>query len=151
MGSGKRGNKNVRAARVSERWFALQKPPLPRGRGSEKQPLVVLRPSSYRSAARVAGSRISTRVRPATPLAASHMTPSGPTIMCRTTPPPDGITQLWNFSVFVSKRTSVFLSVPDSLYQMMSPIARIPYGSDFFPLGEGHSLVAPVLGSSRPR
>jgi hypothetical protein len=38
--------------------------------------------------------------------------------MLRTTPPPEGIGQLWNYSVFGSKRTTVFGSTPDSLYQI---------------------------------
>ena len=50
--------------------------------------------------------------------------------MLRTTPPPDGMTQVWNFSVSGSKRTSVFGCTADSLYQMMSPIAAMPYGCD---------------------
>ena len=40
--------------------------------------------------------------------------------------PPPGITQLWNFSVFGSKRTTVFGVVPDSLYQMTSLMAEMP-------------------------
>ena len=35
----------------------------------------------------------------------------------RTTPPPDGIAQVWKLSVAGSKRTSVFGRTPDSLYQ----------------------------------
>ena len=38
--------------------------------------------------------------------------------MLRTTPPPPGMTQVWNFSVFGSKRTSVFGLTADSLYQI---------------------------------
>jgi hypothetical protein len=37
--------------------------------------------------------------------------------MLRTTPPPDGIAQVWNVSVDGSKRTNVFGRTPDSLYQ----------------------------------
>src|SRR6266702_2193294 len=51
------------------------------------------------------------------PLQAITRLPSGVAIMLRTTPPPDGITQVWNFSVLGSKRTSVFGLTPDSLYQ----------------------------------
>ena len=46
--------------------------------------------------------------------------------MLRTTPPPDGIAQVWNFSVWMSKRTSVFGLTFDSLYQITLPIAAIP-------------------------
>jgi hypothetical protein len=46
--------------------------------------------------------------------------------MFRTTPPPDGMIQVWNFSVLVSKRTTVFGLVFDSLYQMTSPTAVMP-------------------------
>ena len=69
----------------------------------------------------------------------------------KTTPPPDGIAHVWNFSVFGSKRTTVFGFTPDSLYQITSRIDVMPYGSDFGPLGDGHSFTAPVFGSSRPR
>ena len=46
--------------------------------------------------------------------------------MLRTTPPPDGITQVWNFSVFGLKRTSVFGLTADSLYQISSFSAVMP-------------------------
>ena len=46
--------------------------------------------------------------------------------MLRTTPPPDGITQVWKSSVSVSKRTSVFGRTDDSLYQTTVPTAAIP-------------------------
>lgn len=46
--------------------------------------------------------------------------------MLRTTPPPEGMGQVWNFSVLGSKRTSVLGLVLDSLYQMISPTAVIP-------------------------
>jgi hypothetical protein len=65
--------------------------------------------------------------------------------------PPPGIAQLWNFSVFGSKRTTVLGVEPDSLYQMTSEIAEMPQGSDFGPLGDGHSVTLPVAVSSRPR
>src|SRR3989441_4864900 len=65
--------------------------------------------------------------------------------------PPPGIAQLWNFVVLGSKRTTVFGVVPDSLYQMTSLIAEMPYGSDFGPLGDCHSVTLPVAGSRRPR
>ena len=51
------------------------------------------------------------------PLSAIAMLPSRVTIMLRTTPPPDGIAQVWNVSVDGSKRTNVFGRTPDSLYQ----------------------------------
>ena len=84
-------------------------------------------------------------------LQASTRLPSVVAIMFRTTPPPDGITHVWNFSVWVSKRTSVFGLTPDSLYQTTLPTVAMPYGWDLGPLGEGHSRVWPVLGSYRPR
>src|SRR5213075_2337835 len=65
--------------------------------------------------------------------------------------PPPGIAQLWNFWVLGSKRTTVFGFDPDSLYQMTSLMAEMPYGSDFGPLGDGHSVTLPVAGSRRPR
>jgi hypothetical protein len=68
----------------------------------------------------------STNAIPFTPLHASHKLPSGVATMLRTTPPPDGIIHVWNFSVFGSKRTTVFGLVFDSLYQMTSPIAVMP-------------------------
>jgi hypothetical protein len=43
--------------------------------------------------------------------------------MLRTTPPPPGISQLWNFSDFGSNRTIVFGQIADSLYQMMPLMA----------------------------
>lgn len=52
-----------------------------------------------------------------TPLSAIAMLPSRVTIMLRTTPPPDGIVQVWNVSVAGSKRTSVLGRTPDSLYR----------------------------------
>src|SRR5439155_17728179 len=84
-------------------------------------------------------------------LLASRKLPSGVTDVLRTIFPPPGIAQLWNFSVLGSKRTTVLGVDPDSLYQMMSLIAEIPYGSDFGPLGDFHSVTLPVEGSRRPR
>src|SRR4051812_37565032 len=55
-----------------------------------------------------------------TPLSAITRFPSFVGIMFRTTPPPEGMVQVWNFSVFGSKRTRVFGLTADSLYQMMS-------------------------------
>ena len=87
-----------------------------------------------------------------TPLHASTSPlPSAVGIMLRTTPPPEGITQVWNFSVFGLKRTSVFGLTADSLYQISSFSAVMPYGCDFGPPGDGHSLALPVFGSNRPR
>src|SRR5918999_1469003 len=65
--------------------------------------------------------------------------------------PPEGIGQLWNVSAFGSKRTRVSGRLPDSLYQTMPSTTAMAYGWESGPLGEGHSLVAPVLGSKRPR
>ena len=52
--------------------------------------------------------------------AITMLLPSRVVIMLRTTPPPDGMAQVWNFSVLGSKRTSVFglhvrLDVPDGV------------------------------------
>jgi hypothetical protein len=55
-----------------------------------------------------------------------QIAPSGVCTMLRTTPPPDGITHVWNFSVLGSNRTTVFGCVFDSLYQIMSPTEVIP-------------------------
>src|SRR5262245_25786404 len=71
--------------------------------------------------------------------------------MLRTMSPPPGIAQLWNFSVFGSNRTIVFGLAPDSLYQSAPLVATMPYGSDFGPLGDCHSVTFPVAGSSRPK
>src|SRR6516225_2780194 len=76
--------------------------------------------------------------------------PSGVTSMLRTMSPPPGIAQLWNFSVAGSKRTIVFGLAPDSLYHTAPLVKTMPYGSDFGPLGDGHSLTAPVARSSLP-
>src|SRR6266581_4718781 len=94
---------------------------------------------------------IVTSVMPFTRLLASMKLPSRVTDVLRTMFPPPGIAQLWNFAVLGSKRTTVFGVDPDSLYQMMSLIAEMPYGSDFGPLGDGHSVTLPDAGSRRPR
>src|SRR5437868_524108 len=94
---------------------------------------------------------ILTKVMPLTRLLASKKLPSRVTEVLRTIFPPPGIAQLWNFSALGSKRTMVFGFDPDSLYQIMSLIAEMPYGSDFGPLGDCHSLALPVSGSRRPR
>ena len=60
------------------------------------------------------------------PLSAIARFPSFIAIIFRTTPPPDGIVQVWNFSVLGSNRTSVFGFTPDSLYQMMSLYVVMP-------------------------
>src|SRR5215471_4717829 len=61
-----------------------------------------------------------TRTKPTlfTPLSAMTRLPSGVDFMLRTTPPPPGIIQLWNFSVLISNRTSTFGRIADSTYQM---------------------------------
>src|SRR5215470_17769322 len=84
-------------------------------------------------------------------LSAITIFPSRVVIIFRTTPPPAGIAQLWNFSVFGSKRTSVFGLTADSLYQIAPLRNVIPYGCDLAPLGDNHSLISPVFGLSRPR
>src|SRR6266702_4762480 len=93
---------------------------------------------------------IVTNVMPFTRLLASMKLPSRVTDVLRTMFPPPGIAQLWNFAVLGSKRTTVFGVDPDSLYQMISLIAEMPYGSDLGPLGDGHSATLPVAGSRRP-
>src|SRR5262245_40271520 len=70
--------------------------------------------------------------------------------MWRMMPTPDGIAQLWNFSVFGSKRTSASGRCHDSLYQMTSSITSMAYGCDCGPLGDGHSLTSPVWGFRCP-
>ena len=57
---------------------------------------------------------------------ASTRLPFGAAIMWRTTPPPDGMAQDWNFSVLGSNRTSVLGLTADSLYQMMSFATVMP-------------------------
>ena len=57
-------------------------------------------------------------------LSAITMLPSRVVIMLRTTPPPAGIAQVWNFSVLGSKRASVFGFTADSLYQM-APLRNV--------------------------
>src|SRR5690242_5226073 len=79
------------------------------------------------------------------------MLPSGVARMWRMMPTPEGTAQLWNFSVFGSNRTSASGRLPDSLYQTMSSTTTSAYGCEVAPLGDGHSLNAPVLGSKRPR
>src|ERR1017187_7077533 len=86
------------------------------------------------------------------PLSVRTSLPSVVCIMLRTTPPPAGIAQVWNFSVLGSKRTSVFGLTADSLYQMMPFTEVIPYGWDLGPPGDAHSpVILPVLVSKRPR
>src|SRR6266699_2850982 len=86
------------------------------------------------------------------PLSVRTSLPSAKCIMLRTTPPPAGITQVWNFSDLGSKRTRVFGRTPDSLYQTMPSTIVIPYGLDLGPPGEGHSaFILPVFVSKRPR
>ena len=46
--------------------------------------------------------------------------------MLRTTPPPEGIVHVWNFSDFRSKRTRVFGVTRDSLYPTTSFSPTIP-------------------------
>src|SRR6266851_6662264 len=95
----------------------------------------------------------STKATRFTPLQAiTRFLPSTVFIMFRTTPPPDGIAHVWNFSVFGSNRTSVFGLTADSLYHTMSSdVTAMPYGCDLGPLGDGYSVVLPVFVSNRPR
>src|SRR6476660_3353650 len=74
-------------------------------------------PLSYRE---LFGSLLPTRTRPTlfTPLSAMTRLPSRVDFMLRTTPPPLGIVQLWNFSVLMSNRTNTLGRIADSTYQM---------------------------------
>jgi len=60
------------------------------------------------------------------PLQAMTRFPSRVAIMLRTTPPPEGIVHVWNFSALGSKRTRVLGLTPDSLYQTTSFSPTIP-------------------------
>src|SRR6266850_6562069 len=66
------------------------------------------------------GSLLPTSTRPTlfTPLSAIVRLPSGVAFMLRTTPPPPGMVQLWNFSVLMSNLTSTLGLIADSTYQM---------------------------------
>src|SRR5512134_2722552 len=77
--------------------------------------------------------------------------PSGVFRIWRMMPTPDGIAQLWNFSVFGSNRTSASGRWFDSLYQMMSSTTSMAYGCESGPLGDGHSFTSPVFGFILPR
>src|SRR5204862_6580538 len=87
---------------------------------------------------------ICTSVTSSTRLLASTQLPSRVTSTLRTMLPPPGMVQLWNFSVFGSKRTMVFGLASDSLYQITPLILEMPYGADLAPLGDCHSLTSPV-------
>src|SRR6516225_1573853 len=100
-----------------------------------------------RRRSRPAHRAISTRPTLFTPLSAIAMFPSRVGMMLRTTPPPPGITHVWNFCVAGSNRTIVFGRTADSLYQMMPSIALMPYGCDFGPPGDAHSVTLPVFVS----
>src|SRR5262249_43780431 len=52
--------------------------------------------------------------------------PSVVTLMLRTMSPPPGIAQVWNFSVFGSKRAMVLGLAPDSLYQSAPLVKTMP-------------------------
>jgi len=56
--------------------------------------------------------------------------PSRVTSVLRTILPPPGITQVWNFSVLGSKRTTVFDVVPDSLYHTTSSMTENLFGAE---------------------
>lgn len=58
---------------------------------------------------------------------------------------------LADFCACGSKRTIVFGLAKDLLYQGAPWVNTMPYGSDFGPLGDGHSVTRPSAGSSRPR
>jgi hypothetical protein len=90
---------------------------------------------------------ISTSATLLTPLQASTRLLSAVRIMFLTTPPPDGMVQVWNFSVYGSKRTRVLGRTADSLYQTAGPTVAMPYGWDSRPPGEGNSRIDPVFGS----
>src|SRR5437016_8126211 len=66
------------------------------------------------------GSLLPTRTKPTlfTPLSAIVRFPSRVDFILRTTPPPPGIFQLWNFSVLMSNRTSTLGRIADSTYQI---------------------------------
>src|ERR1700736_2787223 len=64
--------------------------------------------------------------------------------MLRTMSPPPGVSHVWNFSAFGSKRTIVFGLAKDSLYQSAPLVKTMPYGSDFGPLGDCHSVTLPM-------
>ena len=58
-------------------------------------------------------------------LHASTRLPSVVAIMLPMTPPLDGITQVWKRSPSGSHRTNVSWRTPDSLYQIVFPMATI--------------------------
>src|SRR5580700_2234531 len=60
------------------------------------------------------------------PLSVRTSLPSAKCIMLRITPPPPGMSQVWNFSVLGSKRTNVFGFTPDSLYHTIPFTIVIP-------------------------
>src|SRR5262249_23588789 len=74
-------------------------------------------PVSYRD---VLGALLPTRTSATllTPLSAMTRFPSGVAFMLRTTPPPPGMAQLWNFSDLISNRTSTCGRIADSTYQI---------------------------------
>src|SRR5207248_9104899 len=59
-------------------------------------------------------------------LFASTKLPSRVTSVLRTMLPPPGMVQVWNFSVFGSKRTTVFGLASDSLYQSTPLMSEMP-------------------------
>ena len=72
--------------------------------------------------------------------------PSGVTSILRTMSPPPGMAQLWNFSVFGSKRTMVFGLANDSLYQS-APLAK----DDAVGLRISAARRLPLLDAARSR
>src|SRR5260370_36762816 len=88
---------------------------------------------SLRRAAAERGDLTSTSATMFSADSASARLPSLVGIMLRTVPPPDGIFQVWNFSVLGAKRTRVLGLAPDSLYQRTSPTACRPSGAEPIP------------------
>src|SRR5215831_17790820 len=60
----------------------------------------------------------STRAILFTPLSAITILPSLVVLILRTTPPPPGMTQVWNFCVAMSNRTRTLGLIADSTYQI---------------------------------
>src|SRR5207302_5215493 len=120
--------------------------PLPLGKSLRRWPAAYGAPASN-----VQAYLISTSPIWFTRLLARATLPSRVTSTLRTISPPPGIVQVWNFSVFGSKRTIVFGLASDSLYQMAPLVNAMPYGRDCGPLGDCHSFTSPVARSSRPR
>src|SRR5712691_3697713 len=105
---------------------------------------------SLRRAAAERGYLTSTSATMFSPDSASARLPSLVGIMLRTVPPPDGIFQVWNFSVLGSKRTSVLGLAPDSPYHNTSSLVMAMRRGRVSLLGKAYSLICSVLGSMLP-